>query len=80
MTKNQQNTHSNFDCGDQFIVPSVVFPLYRVSVQTGLKRVKIAKIWSKETEEILENITKRKIWKCNYKTTNWTGGNNYKRN
>jgi hypothetical protein len=31
-------------------------------------------------EEILENIKERKNWKCNYKTTNWTKGNNYRRN
>ena len=31
-------------------------------------------------EEILENTKKRKNQKCNYKTTNWTRGNNYKRN
>jgi hypothetical protein len=32
------------------------------------------------TEEILGNIKKRKNYKCNYKTTNWTRGNNCKRN
>ena len=31
-------------------------------------------------EEILENIKKIKNQKCSYKTTNWTRGNNYKRN
>jgi hypothetical protein len=32
------------------------------------------------SEEILKNIKKRKNQKCNYKTTHWTRGNNYKRN
>ena len=32
------------------------------------------------SEEILENIKKRKNYKYNYKATNWTRENNYKKN